>query len=73
MAPVRRYTGAGAHWSSDAPLRRGAAVLAVTGNGFSLVAAASPAEDRGGDTANHFDHVHISFESGRGRGNVNVC
>jgi hypothetical protein len=30
-------------------------------------------EDRGGDTANHFDHVHISFESGRGRGDMSGC
>jgi hypothetical protein len=37
------------------------------GNGWSKM------EDRGGDTANHFDHVHISFESGRGSGDLNVC
>jgi hypothetical protein len=23
-------------------------------------------EDRGGDTANHFDHVHVSFGAGGG-------
>jgi hypothetical protein len=27
-----------------------------------------PMEDRGGATANHFDHVHVSFESGAGGG-----
>lgn len=25
-----------------------------------------PMEDRGGDTANHYDHVHISFKQGAG-------
>jgi hypothetical protein len=30
-------------------------------------------EDRGGATANHFDHVHLSFESGRGSGDLNGC
>ncbi|HYH30781.1 MAG TPA: hypothetical protein VD903_10385 [Pseudonocardia sp.] len=30
-------------------------------------------EDRGGATANHFDHVHISFERGGGGGSVQGC
>jgi hypothetical protein len=30
-------------------------------------------EDRGGATANHFDHVHISFESGAGNGEPISC
>ncbi len=30
-------------------------------------------EDRGGATANHFDHVHISFERGGGSGSVEGC
>jgi hypothetical protein len=30
-------------------------------------------EDRGGVTANHFDHVHISFESGAGNGEPISC
>lgn len=29
--------------------------------------------DRGGDTANHMDHVHLSFASGRGSGNPVAC
>ena len=29
-----------------------------------------PMEDRGGVTANHFDHVHVSFESGGGGGRL---
>lgn len=33
-----------------------------SGNGWEAM------EDRGGDTANHMDHVHISFEDGAGRG-----
>ncbi len=32
-----------------------------------------PMEDRGGATANHFDHVHISFDSGRGSGDLGSC
>jgi len=32
-----------------------------------------PMADRGGITANHFDHVHVSFERGRGTGNVRSC
>jgi hypothetical protein len=30
-------------------------------------------EDRGGATANHFDHVHISFERGGGSGSLEGC
>ncbi|MCO1660197.1 hypothetical protein KDL28_34570 [Pseudonocardia sp. S2-4] len=30
-------------------------------------------EDRGGVTANHFDHVHISFEAGAGGGGLSGC
>jgi hypothetical protein len=30
-------------------------------------------EDRGGATANHFDHVHVSFESGAGDGAPGRC
>ncbi|WP_233159394.1 hypothetical protein [Pseudonocardia sp. MH-G8] len=30
-------------------------------------------EDRGGATANHFDHVHVSFERGSGGGSVQGC
>jgi hypothetical protein len=30
-------------------------------------------EDRGGATANHFDHVHVSFERGAGGGSVTGC
>ena len=30
-------------------------------------------EDRGGATANHFDHVHVSFESGAGDGSPRRC
>ncbi|TQM15045.1 hypothetical protein [Pseudonocardia kunmingensis] len=30
-------------------------------------------EDRGGATANHFDHVHISFERGGGGGSLQGC
>ncbi|OLT21581.1 hypothetical protein BJF78_08185 [Pseudonocardia sp. CNS-139] len=33
----------------------------------------SAMEDRGGDTANHFDHVHISFDATRGSGDVGSC
>lgn len=29
--------------------------------------------DRGGDTANHMDHVHVSFESGGGSGTPTAC
>jgi hypothetical protein len=36
------------------------------GNGW------KPMEDRGGDTANHFDHVHISFERSGG-GTLQGC
>ena len=43
VAAGRRYTGAGAHRSVETPLRRGAAVVAITGGAFSLVGAASPA------------------------------
>ncbi|MFD1528479.1 hypothetical protein [Pseudonocardia aurantiaca] len=43
MAVGRRRTGAGAHRSVETPLRRGAAVVAVTGGAFALVGAASPA------------------------------
>jgi hypothetical protein len=32
-----------------------------------------PMEDRGGATANHFDHVHISFDRGRGGGTLRGC
>jgi hypothetical protein len=37
------------------------------GNGW------EPMEDRGGVTANHFDHVHISFGSGGGDGRLRGC
>jgi hypothetical protein len=37
------------------------------GNGW------EPMEDRGGVTANHFDHVHISFGSGGGGGRLRGC
>jgi hypothetical protein len=30
-------------------------------------------EDRGGETANHFDHVHVSFDSGAGDGDFEGC
>jgi hypothetical protein len=30
-------------------------------------------EDRGGATANHFDHVHISFDRGAGGGTLRGC
>ncbi|WP_308257695.1 hypothetical protein [Pseudonocardia lacus] len=30
-------------------------------------------EDRGGATANHFDHVHVSFDSGAGSGDLSGC
>jgi hypothetical protein len=30
-------------------------------------------EDRGGATANHFDHVHISFDRGAGGGTQRGC
>lgn len=32
-----------------------------------------PMEDRGSVTANHFDHVHVSFNPGRGTGDVRSC
>lgn len=32
-----------------------------------------PMEDRGGITANHFDHVHVSFERGAGGGGLKGC
>jgi hypothetical protein len=32
-----------------------------------------PMEDRGGATANHFDHVHISFKRGAGGGALRGC
>jgi hypothetical protein len=32
-----------------------------------------PMEDRGGATANHFDHVHVSFDRGRGGGTLRGC
>ncbi len=37
------------------------------GNGW------KPMEDRGGATANHFDHVHISFARGAGGGALRGC
>jgi hypothetical protein len=37
------------------------------GNGW------KPMEDRGGVTANHFDHVHISFGSSGGEGTLKGC
>ena len=37
------------------------------GNGW------KPMEDRGGATANHFDHVHISFQRGAGGGALRGC
>src|SRR5919206_4447717 len=43
VAPGRRYEGDGAHRSVETPLRRGAAVVALTGGAVSLVGAASPA------------------------------
>ena len=30
-------------------------------------------EDRGGETANHFDHVHVSFDKGAGDGDLKGC
>ncbi|MHA6617220.1 hypothetical protein [Pseudonocardia sp. DLS-67] len=30
-------------------------------------------EDRGGATANHFDHVHVSFDRGAGGGTLRGC
>lgn len=30
-------------------------------------------EDRGGETANHFDHVHVSFEKGTPSGTPVTC
>ena len=38
-----------------------------TGSGFRLMS------DRGGATANHFDHVHISFKPGAGSGPPGSC
>jgi hypothetical protein len=38
-----------------------------TGSGFRLMA------DRGGATANHFDHVHVSFKPGAGTGAPVSC
>ena len=38
-----------------------------TGSGFRLMS------DRGGATANHFDHVHISFRPGAGSGPPSSC
>jgi hypothetical protein len=38
-----------------------------TGSGFRLMA------DRGGATANHFDHVHVSFKPGAGTGSPISC
>jgi hypothetical protein len=38
-----------------------------TGSGFRLM------PDRGGATANHFDHVHISFKPGSGTGSPASC
>ena len=38
-----------------------------TGSGFRFMA------DRGGATANHFDHVHLSFETGGGTGSPVSC
>jgi hypothetical protein len=32
-----------------------------------------PMQDRGGATANHFDHVHISFDRGGGDGSLRGC
>ena len=29
-------------------------------------------EDRGGDTANHMDHVHISFDDSAGSGDPDL-
>jgi hypothetical protein len=37
------------------------------GNGWTSM------EDRGGATANHFDHVHVSFEAGAGGGDLSGC
>ena len=37
-----------------------------TGSGFEAM------EDRGGDTANHKDHVHISFEDSAGSGSPDL-
>jgi hypothetical protein len=37
------------------------------GNGW------QPMEDRGGATANHLDHVHISFDRGGGNGQLRGC
>jgi hypothetical protein len=37
------------------------------GNGW------KPMADRGGVTANHFDHVHVSFERGAGGGGLKGC
>jgi hypothetical protein len=38
-----------------------------TGSGW------KPMEDRGGATANHFDHVHVSFDRGAGSGGLEGC
>ena len=38
-----------------------------TGSGF------RPMEDRGSPTANHFDHVHVSFKPGAGSGPPISC
>jgi hypothetical protein len=38
-----------------------------TGSGWKAM------EDRGGVTANHFDHVHVSFEPGAGDGDLDGC
>ena len=38
-----------------------------TGSGF------RPMADRGSPTANHFDHVHVSFEPGAGSGSPISC
>jgi hypothetical protein len=38
-----------------------------TGSGW------EPMEDRGGETANHYDHVHISFGSSAGSGDPRSC
>ena len=38
-----------------------------TGSGF------RPMADRGSPTANHFDHVHVSFEPGAGTGSPVSC
>jgi hypothetical protein len=38
-----------------------------TGSGFKAMA------DRGGPTANHFDHVHVSFRPSDGSGPTGTC